>query len=172
MITTCLSVTDDSGFLAIIDPDAYSGFVSSDWELSDVLAKFLQQMALRTLLIWGTGGENTWSVSIGLSGRLARCFRSCEGSITASRGRLLLTNYESLTMAAQFEDVALPEAHHRDLILDVEPGTYWCRVAQLRAPETSSNGGPDFAIQLDASRPPVPAWRVVPWCNLSLGKGR
>jgi len=163
MITRTFSVTDDSGFLAIIDPDAYSGFVSADWELSDILAKFAEQMASRALLIWGTGTENTWSVSVGAPGAPEQFFRACEGSIIASRGRLLLTNYESLSMAAQFADVVLPEPHQRGLVVEVEPGAYRCHIAQLRDPEAPPASGADFALGLEASSDMLPAWRAIPW---------
>lgn len=52
-----LQVTDDSGFLALIDPDEYSGFVAEDWALEDVVTRFHEEMAARHLLIWGTGQE-------------------------------------------------------------------------------------------------------------------
>ena len=58
------------------------------------------------------------------------------GSIGASRSRLLLTNYESLTMAAQFPDITLPEAHERGQVLSVSPGLYDCRIVQLSDPES------------------------------------
>ena len=58
-------ITDDSGFLALVDPDAYRGFVTKNWELDDLLARFKAEMSGRRLLIWGTGCENTWSVRVG-----------------------------------------------------------------------------------------------------------
>ena len=58
-------------------------------------------------------------------------FREVNDSIVASQGRLLLTKYESLTMAAHFADATLPEAHERDQIPSVPPGAYDCRIIQL-----------------------------------------
>lgn len=166
MFRQTYSVTDDSGFLALVDPDAYSGFVSSDWKLSDVLAKFAEQMASRALLIWGTGAENTWKVSVGSSLEQAPAFRHCDGSILSSKGRLLLTNYESLTMAAQFDDIRLPEAHQVDLLLQVTPGLYRCRITQLQDPGSAPpTRGDDFTVQLDLVGRPLPVWSAIPWSD-------
>lgn len=35
-----LEVSDDSGLLALIDPDAYEGFVGEDWTLDRLTAHF------------------------------------------------------------------------------------------------------------------------------------
>ena len=114
-----LQVTDDSGFLALVDPDAYSGFVAEDWALDDIRARFRREMAARHLLIWGTGQEGSWTVDVSLSGPAGAGIREVTGSIVATNGRLLVTNYESLTMVAQFNDVALPEQHESDLVVNV-----------------------------------------------------
>ena len=51
-------VTDDSGFLAIIDPDAYRGFVHADWTWDTIQQHFRREMRDRHLLIWATGMEH------------------------------------------------------------------------------------------------------------------
>jgi hypothetical protein len=68
--------------------------------------------------------ERVWSIDILFQPVELTGFREVNGSIVASQGRLLLTNYESLTMAAQFADVTLAEAHERDQIMSVPPGAY------------------------------------------------
>ena len=92
----------------------------------------------RHLLIWGTGMELFWSIDVSFQPTRASGFREVVGSIDASRGRLLLTSYESLTMAAQFPDVTLPEAHERGQVLSVSPGLYDCRIVQLSDPESGA----------------------------------
>src|SRR6476619_1913529 len=127
-------VTDDSGFLAIVDPDAYVGFVQEDWTLNLLQERFTREMAERHLLIWATGVANLWKVQVSFLPTRASGFREVVGTIGSSRGRLLLTNYESLTMAAQFSDVSFPQAHERDGVLHVQPGLYDCRIVQLSDP--------------------------------------
>lgn len=159
------TVADDSGFMALIDPDAYSGFVDADWSLEDLAERFRSQMARRTLLIWGTGDEGDdgeegeWRVEITLAQSPMKGSREVSGSIVSSQGRLLLTNFESLTMAAQFNDVALPERHQQDLVLAVAPGLYSSRIARL----SGARGGLHFLIEILPCPSPFPPWSDVPW---------
>lgn len=162
-----LQVTDDSGFLALVDPDAYAGFVAEDWALDDLVAHFREQMASRRLLIWGTGQEGCWTVQVLRSRRGRAGLRELAGSIVASKGRLLLTNYESLTMAAQFRDVRLPEAHQADLVLEVPPGSYRCRIVQhvREAANWATGCEPEFSLEIEPAEVLEPAWGEIPWSD-------
>jgi hypothetical protein len=158
-------ITDDSGFLAIIDPDAYRGFVSADWTLEAIQQQFIQEMRERHLLIWRTGLEHFWSVRVSFRPIRARGFREVTGSIAASQGRLLLTNYEGLTMAAQFPDVTLPEAHEREQVLSVPPGLYDCRIIQLSNPRTNApfREPVNFVYEFTQVTSPKAVWSKPPW---------
>ncbi len=158
-------VTDDSGLLAIIDPDAYRGFVGADWTWDTILSHFLQEMHERHLLIWGTGMEHFWHIDVSFTPTRMTGFREIIGSITASKGRLLLTNYESLTMAAQFPDVVLPEPHEHRQLLAVSPGLYDCRIVQLSDP---SSDAPfvervSFLYEFVPATSPREVWNELPW---------
>jgi hypothetical protein len=48
------TVTDDSGFLAIVDPDSYRGFVGDDWTYGSLFDHFTHEMQRRSLLVWAT----------------------------------------------------------------------------------------------------------------------
>src|SRR5262245_26301358 len=117
-----LEVTDDSGFLALVVPAAYDTFVASDWTLDQLLAHFKTQMGRGSLLIWGTGLEGFWNVDVRLNKAKVKGFREARGPLQVVGGSLLLTNYESLTMAAQFKDVTLPEKHQDDLLVWLADG--------------------------------------------------
>ena len=160
-----LQVTDDSGFLALVDPDAYSGFVAEDWAWEAIVARFHQEMAARHLLIWGTGQEGCWTVEASLSRTVEAGIREVTGSIVATNGRLLVTNYESLTMVAQFSDLALPERYQTDLVLDVPSGLYRCRVVQyaLEAANWAEGCDAEFRIELQPGEVPQPPWARIPW---------
>jgi hypothetical protein len=60
------TVTDDSGFLAIIDPDAYRGFVHADWTWETIKEHFRREMRERHLLIgppaWSTSGASRFGL--------------------------------------------------------------------------------------------------------------
>ncbi len=158
-------VTDDSGFLAIIDPDAYQGLVQAGWTWETLQEHFRQEMRERHLLIWGTGLEHFWCIDALSDPSAAVGFREVTGSIVASQGRLLLTNYESLTMAAQFPDVRLPQAHERDQTFSVAPGLYDCRIIQLSDPESDApfEEPVNFIYEFTRATSPREAWIELPW---------
>ena len=106
----------------------------------------------------------TW-IDVSLQPTRASGFREVVGSIDASRGRLLLTNYESLTMAAQFPNVTLPMADERGQVLSVSPGLYDCRIVQLSDPES---GAPfeepvSFVYELTRATSSREVWSEIPW---------
>jgi hypothetical protein len=158
-------VTDDSGFLAIIDPDAYRGFVGAGWTWKAIQEHFAREMRERHLLIWGTGMEHFWRIDVSVAPTRAVGFRDLTGSITASQGRLLLTNYESLTMAAQFPTVTLPQAHEKEQILSISPGLYDCRIIQLSDPESDApfEEPVNFIYEFTRAKSPRESWSEIPW---------
>jgi|688.fasta_scaffold700443_2 hypothetical protein len=159
------SVTDDSGFLAIYDPDAYRSFVSADWDFGVLRRRFIEEMDERRLLIWGTGLECTWQIEISRDAVLTNAFRQITGHIQSSKGRLCLGNYESLSMAAQFEDVKLPERHQSELLFQVPPGDYCCRVLQLNDPESDRalDNSTQFVLELTPLKTSIENWKEIPW---------
>lgn len=168
-------VTDDSGFLALIDSDGYEGFVDENWDFPQLLTHFQSQMQQHRLLIWGTGAEAVWHVEVQFEPVQEQGFQEQIGSIDVSEGWLLLTNYESLTMAAQFEDVKLPEPHQQKQLLQVGPGVYRCRIIQLQDhaynPEreqgiNEKRVGADYIIELLRHEELAPPWQSIPWATV------
>jgi hypothetical protein len=161
-----LEVTDDSGFLALVVPAAYETFVASNWTFDQIMSHFQAQMARRSLLIWGTGLEGFWKVDVVLKKAKVKGFREVSGPLHVAGGSLLLTNYESLTMAAQFKDVTLPEKHHEDLLLSLPDGDYTCRIIQMFDPEqeeTAGDDNPDFVVEVLTAAGKLAAWESIPW---------
>jgi hypothetical protein len=158
-------VSDDSGFLAIIDPDAYRGFVHADWTLQMLQEHLKREVQSRHLLIWGTGLEHMWRIGVSFRPATATGFREVTGSIESSKGRLLLTNYESLTMAAQFPDTSLPQRHEQEQLLQLPPALYNCRIIQLSNPETSRpfKEKLNFLYEITHTTKPTEPWSEVPW---------
>jgi hypothetical protein len=77
---------------------------------------------------------------------------------------LLVTNYESLTMAAQFSDVRLPQAHEQANVIRVPAGSYDVRVVQHVDPDGDElEAGPDFSVQLTATNAPTAPWSEPRW---------
>ena len=161
-----LEVIDDSGFLALVVPATYETFVAEDWTYDQIFKHFKTQMRARSLLIWGTGLEGYWGVDVTLKHSKQKGFREVCGPIQVVGGSLLLTNYESLTMAAQFDDVTLPEDHQRDLLLSVPDGDYTCRIIQMFDPDEQESAGgkkADFVVEILKSTGKTVAWKKIPW---------
>jgi len=161
-----LEVTDDSGFLALVVPAAYESFVAEDWTYDQIFKHFKTQMKARSLLIWGTGLEGFWGVDVKLKKSTAKAFREVSGPIQVVGGSLLLTNYESLTMAAQFEDVTLPESHQKDLLLSMPDGEYTCRIMQMFDPDQKESAGKnkaDFVVEILKPTGKTAVWKTIPW---------
>ncbi len=162
-----IEVSDDSGFLGILDPDGYESFVAADWELEQLTAHFRIQMRRERLLLWGTGCEGLWLVDVRRAPSGITGFREVTGTIESSAGRLALTNYESLTMAAQFEDVTLPQTHEQDQVLEVPRGRYRCRVVQFQDPDQElDEERVGFVVELTPTNEPHAAWDAFPWSDL------
>jgi hypothetical protein len=160
------TVTDDSGFLALVVPDRYPTFVADDWRFPQLLEHFHSAMAQATLLLWGTGLEGTWQVDVVLGPSPVHGVREVVGPLEVLGGRLLLTNYETLTMVAQFDDMTLPPEREADQVLSLAAGSYSCRVVQMFNPESedsAASDGPDFVIELLPTPTPPAAWTRIPW---------
>jgi hypothetical protein len=165
-----LNVSDDSGFLAILDPAAYEGFVRVDWELEDVVRRFKREMQRRRLLLWGTGSSNIWKVRVLEGVESPPGFRTIVGPLEVTEGRILLASYESLTMAAQFEDVHLPEAYEAEQELQVESGTYDCTIVQTIDPDDYTEDVA-FTVILNRTDHPAEPWHEIAWREDLQGDG-
>jgi hypothetical protein len=165
-------VPDDDGFLGLLDPDAYAAFVGRDWTLPRLRVHLRMQMRKRRLLLWGTGREGMWRVRVELGTAAPRGFRDVTGPIVSTRGRLLLTHWGPLTMAASYADTPLPQPHEQALVLTVPPGAYRCTVVQLHDPDTDHpdefylKPNADFVVALTRDDGAQTPWAELPWADV------
>jgi hypothetical protein len=129
-------ISDDSGFMGLVNVDKYDSFVNKNWEFNDLRQRFIQEMNRSNLLFWSTGQEGLWNVKITSDKAEHSPFRTIKGQIKVTDEKLFLINYEDLSMAAQFEDVKLPQKHNADLGLKIENGNYNIAVNQLFNPDS------------------------------------
>ena len=127
-------ITDDSGFLGIINFDTYDSFIGKNWNFEIMKNRIVREMNAHHLLFWGTGFENTWTVSFVQHSSAKPSFQEFRGVIEVTNKKLFLTNYESLTMAAQFSSTKLPPAHMDNLFYELENGKYMLKIRQLFNP--------------------------------------
>jgi len=135
VMDTKFKITDDSGFLAIANPETYNSFVGEDWDLPHLMSRFIDEMNKDALIIWSTGSSGEWTVLFADKPTNKRSFREFEKTITVTEEKLCLTNYEDLTMAAQFENDKIPAKHNSDLLIKLENGQYKFTVRQMFDPD-------------------------------------
>ncbi|MEL6835326.1 MAG: hypothetical protein AAFP77_20165 [Bacteroidota bacterium] len=143
-----LKIPDDSGFLGIANFDKYRSFIAKDWDFEIIKTRIVEEINAHHLLFWATGLGNTWKVKIDTQASKAEAFREVRGVIEVTDEKLYLTNYESLTMAAQFEHVKLPEKHLSDLVVELENGKYMVKIRQLFNPDELDFDSDDIHFEI------------------------
>ncbi|WP_426475891.1 DUF6386 family protein [Chryseobacterium balustinum] len=133
--TKKLKISDDSGFLAIVNSNTYKSFVDEDWQLNQLMKHFVDEMNNKNIVFWATGNQSNWTVSFVDKSDNKNAFRQFTSTINVTNGKLYLTNYDDLTMSAQFEDTKIPAEHNSDLIIKLENGHYNLTIRQLFNPE-------------------------------------
>ena len=136
-------ISDDSGFMGLVNVDKYDSFVSEDWKFNDLRERFIREMNQGNMLFWSTGQEGLWKVRVTTKKEEIKSFRTISGDINVTDEKLFLTNYEDLSMAAQFQDQRLPLKHNTDLKLRIENGNYEVQINQLFNPDNLSQDDRD-----------------------------
>ncbi len=121
-------LSSDYGCLAILDTSNYSGYVSKDWELEQLKGHIRNENLKGRIVAWGCTACN-WNIEVHFSEPTIEGNRSYSSFIDTD-GELLLTTYDSITMAAQFSDTVLPETHEKDQIIKIDKGIYAVTVVQ------------------------------------------
>ena len=148
LVPATFRITDDSGFLAIVNADQYNSFVGKEWEFSQLLNRFIEEMNSDHLIIWATGLENEWTVSFLNKSADNAAFREFSKTITVTNGQLFLTNHEDLTMAAQFADEKIPASHNSDRFIELANGEYEITVRQLFDPTDYEHDEGDMGFEI------------------------
>lgn len=131
-----LEISDDSGFMGLVNVETYDSFVSENWGFDDLRERFIREMNRCTMLFWSTGREGLWNVRITTDKEEHKPFRTIRGKISVTDEKLFLINYEDLSMAAQFQNEKLPLRHNADLGLRIENGNYNVKINQLFNPDS------------------------------------
>ena len=137
MRTTKFNVYDEDGFFSVVNVEQYKTFVNENWTLDQLFEHFVNEMNDQHMIIWQTNndGGGDWTIEVLEQPTGKSCFRSFEKTIEVNGGELYLVNYTDLTMAAQFDDVALPSKENADWKIHMENGIYTVTVRQMFDPE-------------------------------------
>ncbi|GLR16155.1 hypothetical protein [Portibacter lacus] len=147
-----LKISDDSGFIGIANLSTYDSFIGKNWNFNQLKEHIVIEINKNNLLFWATGREDDWTVKFIINGEetIKKPFRKEEAIIQVTNNKLYLVNYETLTMAAQFEHVILPENHLNQLFIELDNGYYLTSFCQVQNPELYvENSKFDFEIKLD-----------------------
>jgi hypothetical protein len=161
-------VGGDGSHLAIADLARYESFVG-EWEKHDRLRKHLiAQAGKESIIAWGSGFETDWVVSIkpGISGRQG--YREFRSVISTKSGKLHFINYDSLTMAAQFDDYGLPDKETESYAFQIPPGRYRVRIVQLVNPDSNwwegpGESDPAFLVEYEPADSSDRPQQIIPW---------
>jgi len=114
---------DEDGFVCVVAPDTYRGFVDEDWALDDLLARFVEQMNRGSLFVAYPGSDNANSnLIVESESSPVQALREASGIVHVGAEGLWVTDYTQLSMAAQFADES-PLAGYSQRI-PAEPGMY------------------------------------------------
>lgn len=102
--------------------------MSENWELEQLKDHIRNENSKGHIVAWGVTSCN-WNIEIHFSEPDTEGYRSYSSFIETA-GELLLTTYDSITMAAQFSDTVLPEAHEDEQIIKLSKGIYKVTVVQ------------------------------------------
>lgn len=169
-----IHVGGDGSYLALVDTRQYRSFVGADWCEDARLYKHLcAEIGPAHALVWASGFEADWLVDIQSGHSTQRGFREFVGDILNTGNSLHLVNYDSLTMAAQFDDILLPDEETADYEIPLAPGAYRIRVVQMFDPASAwwdvlGEESPAFRIEyqaIDAAEVRAPEDAGPQWWN-------
>jgi len=164
-------ISDDARFLGLINTDLYESFIDEDWEFEDIEVRIIRECQKGHLLFWGTSVPNLWTVRICSRASSTKAFQSFKGRIKVSNSKLHLINYESITLAAEFEDEQLPDSDLEALYVNLANGIYEVTIRQLFDPERDliedESLGFEIVLQKSAENTsfPINSFKELVWSN-------
>ena len=104
-------------------------------------------MNQRNLIIWRTGYEGgDYKVEFTETESDKKAFREFETFIEITNGKLYLSEYASLTMAASYDHSKIPSNHQSKLFIPLTNGRYFVKVRQLFEPDSFEH---DYETQFE-----------------------
>ena len=165
-------VGGDGSLITLADLNSYSSFVGRDWAQDFKLQKhLLDESDRKSIVLWGTGFETDWKIEFREGITDLEGVRSMEQYINNSTGDLHLLNYDSLTMAAQFDDHLLPDEESKKYRISLPVGLLKVRIIQLIDPTKDGfwdefDKKPGFVLeysQVDEGENKLPS---IPWAGI------
>ena len=118
----------------LLDWAAVALDLKEDWDFYEMVDHFVLEMNAGNLIIWATRLENFWTVDFVDAPTDRPAFREITRRIQVTDGRLYLTSYDDLSMAAKFKDQRLPSKHNADSFIALPNDVYDITVRQIGDP--------------------------------------
>ena len=154
---------DYDGFICLVCPASYDGFVGADWSVEQIQSKFVDQMNTGSLFV-AYPGPDLAGQSLRISGVAseAPCLRETHGLLQVGEDGLWLTDYSELTMAAQFSDSRPVGDYH--VRLPVPAGFFRITVRQFaQSWEDELEPAAELVITAPFENEPAMLHQAVPW---------
>lgn len=125
-----IEVPEEDGLLGIVDPDAYRASLP-DWDFATLTRHLESESEAARGAFWMAGPPEfaTYGIEVRTTASDRPADRESEHVVRASKGRLRLLGYGTLTMAADSEDTRLAEDPDADVA--VPAGRLLLRIRQL-----------------------------------------
>lgn len=166
-------IYDEDGFIALVNAATYQSFVDEDWNLEQLMAHFATEMGQHHLVVWQTSnmGGGVWNVTFLDAPSTTHAYREFTDTITVTDGKLYLTDYTDLTMAAQFRDERIPSINNEELKVPLANGDYNITIRQMVDPDNVNADefhAPHFEVVLQrrAAAPPAGNSGGVHWSTV------
>jgi hypothetical protein len=122
---------DEDGFVALVAPDRYAGFVGANWTFEQVTERFVAEMNRRSLFIACPGSDHASAdMTFSWAPTTENVQREVSGIIEVGADGLWITDYTQLTMAAQFASEG-PTASFSSTRVPVDEGRYRVTLQQV-----------------------------------------
>ena len=141
-------ITDDSGFLALVNNDIYNPFFEANWDINELFSHFITQMNKQCFSIWRTSNEGGgfWSVEFVEEKSAKKSNREFSSIINVTNRKLYVANFEDLSMCASYPEYSIPLSHNSKLFYELDNGLYLITVRQLFNPDIENEVDINFEI--------------------------
>lgn len=161
-----LAEIDADGFIALVSPEKYDGFIGDDWTLEQLMQHFLKNLNAGTLFVAHLGTDlaneplrfsNTRTPVI--------AWREASAFFQVGQDGIRITDYTQLTMAAQFPDE--PPSNDTHPTLSIPPGVYQVTLRQF-AHSFEDGLVPAAELILESATPDESAQNLqnIPWWEI------
>lgn len=161
---------DEDGFVALVSPDAYSGFIGEDWTLDQLIPCFLKNLNTGALFVAHLGPDlANEPLRISSTRSPIPALREFSSLIQVGQAGVQVTDYTQLTMSAQFADE--PPITRSHLTLPIPAGVYQVTLRQFaQSYEDGVDPVAELIVEPAAATKVVQSFESIPWAESILNR--